>query len=79
MKVIFVRHGEAQGNRDGVVMGARLDLPLTEKGREDARETAAVLRGSGFEIDHVVSSPLVRALETAKIIVEELGLEREML
>jgi len=79
MKVIFVRHGESQANKDSVVAGARLDSPLTEKGREDARKTAAALRDGDFEIDYVVSSPLVRALDTAKIIEEELGLGKDVM
>jgi len=39
---IFVRHGESVANREGLVAG-RLDSPLTERGRDQAREAAELL------------------------------------
>lgn len=47
--------------------------PLTPEGKEKMRDIAAGLDRMGFEADWVVTSPLVRAVETAKIVAESLG------
>ncbi len=63
--IATVRHGLRQLNRDKLV-GGRLDAPLIDEGRDQAREAAAALDGIPFDV--VVSSPLARALETAQIV-----------
>lgn len=60
----LVRHGETEWSRTGQHTG-RTDLPLTEKGREEARLAARALNGTAF--DTVVVSPLRRARETCEI------------
>jgi alpha-ribazole phosphatase len=72
--IIFVRHGQTDVNREGRLQG-RLDAPLTELGREQARLVAAGLASSGATA--VVTSPLVRAAETAREIAATLGVEVE--
>ncbi|MDL2235696.1 histidine phosphatase family protein [Christensenellaceae bacterium OttesenSCG-928-L17] len=78
MKVIFIRHGESQANKDGVIAGSRLDSPLTKKGISDAKLTASNLQSLRHEINYVISSPLIRALDTARIIIAELVLDTEI-
>ena len=73
-KLYFVRHGESEWNTIGRICGAT-DIPLTDRGREMAKETAARIIEEGIKIDKIISSPLSRAYETAKIIGEELGLD----
>ena len=69
--IIFVRHGQTAVNRDGRLQG-RLDPPLTELGRRaGARLAAAGLADSGATA--VVTSPLVRAADTAREIASVLG------
>ncbi len=63
----FLRHGESEGNVVGMMQGRR-DAPLTERGREQVRKTAAWFGEQRIEIDAVLTSPLVRASETASII-----------
>ncbi len=64
-RALFVaRHGETDWNAEGRWQG-NTDVPLNERGRAQARELAALLRGEG--IAHVVSSDLSRARETAEI------------
>jgi broad specificity phosphatase PhoE len=58
--LILVRHGQTAANADGLVLG-RLDPPLTVHGREQAAAVAAVLPRP----TRLISSPLVRAQETA--------------
>ncbi len=60
----LVRHGETEWARLGRHTG-RTDVPLTELGREQAKAVAAKLRGHAFSL--VLSSPLSRALDTARL------------
>jgi len=66
-----VRHGLTELNRDKRV-GGRVDAPLIEEGRRQAREAREAFDGTPFDV--VVSSPLSRALETAEIVA---GINRE--
>lgn len=66
-KLFVVRHGQTEMNIARVLQG-RSDKPLNETGREQAAETREVLDGIGVTFAHVFSSPLIRAVDTAKII-----------
>jgi probable phosphoglycerate mutase len=71
--VFFVlRHGQTNWNLDARLQGST-DIPLNDTGREQARRAAEVLLGHGVE--KIVASPLSRALETAQIVGQTLGLE----
>lgn len=70
MRLLLIRHGESEGNARGIIQG-RVDTRLTELGREQAQQTAEALAEHG--ITEVVSSPLLRARESAEIIAERLG------
>ncbi|HEU0206408.1 MAG TPA: histidine phosphatase family protein [Pseudolysinimonas sp.] len=72
MTFAFIRHGQTDWNRDDKLQGSS-DIPLNAHGREQAHEAAGILADGGWEV--VVSSPLLRARETAKIIAHDLGLE----
>lgn len=71
MTVYVVRHGEAQGNREGRFLG-QINPPLTERGRAQARNMADALHGKG--VARIKASDLDRAFTTASIIAERLGL-----
>lgn len=71
MIVALVRHGQTDWNADGLLQGSS-DIPLNEVGREQARDVIFTLRSRPW--DAVVSSPLVRARETAAIIADGLGI-----
>ena len=68
----FVRHGESEGNIEGRMQG-HLDRPLTELGRSQARSTGEWFAKNEIEFSVVFSSPLLRALETARIISKNGG------
>ena len=64
MEVVLVRHGETEWSRSGKHTGST-DVPLTERGREQAREVGEAIRGREFAL--VLTSPLGRALETCRL------------
>ena len=67
MKLYVVRHGETIWNKEHKVQGIT-DIPLTEKGKEEAKDLQDLIKT--LNIDVVISSPLTRARETAKIITD---------
>jgi broad specificity phosphatase PhoE len=69
-RVLVIRHGRTALNADGRLRG-HLDPPLDEVGRREAAAVAAVL--SEFRIVRILSSPLLRALQTAGAIAEVAG------
>ncbi len=71
-EIYVVRHGQSTWNSEHRWAG-QADPPLSELGRLQAKEACSRLKGMVF--DHVASSSLQRARETAVIISEALGLE----
>jgi probable phosphoglycerate mutase len=71
--VLLARHGETVDNRHPARFQGQLDTPLSDAGRAQARELGRELRGRGLAA--LYSSGLRRALESARIAGEELGLE----
>ena len=71
MLLYLVRHGETDWNRQRRIQGLT-DIPLNDTGREQAARTGALLAGRHW--DTVMASPLSRALETASIIADAVGL-----
>jgi len=65
----MLRHAEAEdGSPDA-------ERRLTPKGQDQSRAAGAALKALGVELDMCVSSPKVRAVETARLACEPLGLE----
>jgi len=61
--LILVRHGESTGNAARLLAG-RVEVPLTERGREQARAVGASLHG----VTRVIASPQGRARDTAEAL-----------
>lgn len=75
MKTLYlIRHGETDHNAAGRAMG-QMDVPLNERGIEQARQTAGFLRR--YPIERIVSSDLGRAMATAQPLADGLGLAIE--
>jgi broad specificity phosphatase PhoE len=68
--VTLVRHGQTERSAVGMYSG-QLDVPLTATGREQAQRTAARLADAS--VDAVVTSPLIRARDTAQAIADAAG------
>jgi phosphohistidine phosphatase len=65
LKLYVMRHGAAEEHSESGVDG---DRPLTNAGRERVRAVAKMLVDSTEEPMHIVTSPLVRAVQTAEIV-----------
>lgn len=66
------RHGENPENRKNIFRG-RIDEPLDETGITQAQELADFIV-SRYMVERIVSSPLIRAMQTAKPVAEAFGL-----
>jgi broad specificity phosphatase PhoE len=64
LNVLLTRHGYTTAGE--VVLGGTIDVPLSQRGRDEAE--ALGRRLAGVRIDRIISSPMVRASETAAII-----------
>jgi broad specificity phosphatase PhoE len=76
MKLILVRHGETEWNKQRRIQGSRSDTRLSQEGLKEADRLAAALRTE--RIDAIYSSPLKRAAETAQIVAEALKLRIQL-
>lgn len=76
--IYFIRHGESEANLKHVFAGQKDDSPLTEKGRAQAKGEGNKIKEMGLKIDHIVSSPLIRAKDTAAIVAEIIGYTKEI-
>ncbi|MFA7253883.1 MAG: histidine phosphatase family protein [Patescibacteria group bacterium] len=72
-KLVFVRHGESEKNVLRIKSSTVDKWPLTEKGEQHAENIACKLKGMG-PFDIILSSPVLRARQTAEIISKTLGL-----
>lgn len=67
MKLYIVRHGETDWNKSRRIQG-QVDIPLNEFGKTLAKKTANGLKDISFDV--CITSPLSRAKETARLILE---------
>ncbi len=74
---VFLRHGESVGNAEARWQG-QSDYVLTDKGRAQARALADRWKAEGVKFDLIITSPLVRAKETAEIIASTLHAKLEL-
>ena len=70
--LVLIRHGQSQWNLENRFTGWT-DIPLTERGKEDAHRAGKELNKRGLHFDHAFTSLLMRAGDTLEAILEELG------
>src|SRR5699024_761552 len=71
-RLVLVRHGQTDYNREGRLQG-QIDIPLNDTGVRQAAVLAAAVAEDPPDV--LVASPLQRAAETARIIGRSCGLE----
>ena len=69
MDLMLIRHAEA-GERDPAKYPDDGLRPITPEGRRKMVQMAGVMKKMGLRFDFLVSSPLVRALQTAEVLAE---------
>jgi len=74
MKLVLLRHGESEWNRENLFTGWT-DVDLSETGRTEAHNAAALLKGDGFDFDVCYTSYLKRAIHTLNIVLEDMDRE----
>lgn len=67
MRVVILRHGTTELNKQGMIQGSNVDSDLSKEGRAYAEKAAKNFDPSQF--DAVYASPLKRAQQTARIFV----------
>lgn len=76
MKLYFLRHGLA-GERSEW-KGNDFDRPLTEEGKAKMEAEAVAIAKLDLGLDAILTSPLVRAYQTAEIVARKLKLENKL-
>lgn len=71
--LVVVRHGESEWNRSHLFTGW-VDVGLTEKGEQEARDAGKLLRDGNFTFDIAFTSYLSRAIQTLDLILLEMDL-----
>jgi 2,3-bisphosphoglycerate-dependent phosphoglycerate mutase len=71
--LVLLRHGQSVWNKEGLFTGWT-DVPLTEQGIGEARSAGSLMSEAGLVFDVVHTSVLSRAVETANVALDEMGL-----
>jgi phosphohistidine phosphatase len=77
MKLYLMRHGIATERIGGAILNDS-QRPLTEEGKAETKLVALGLKRLAIKPDLVVTSPLVRAKQTAEIIIDVLGAKDDL-
>lgn len=70
-EIALIRHGESAWNKENRFTGWT-DVPLSDKGVEEARSAGRLLREEGFAFDLAFTSVLKRAIKTLWLVLEEM-------
>ena len=73
IELYFLRHAHA-GDPDAWT-GDDAARPLSDKGEKQAERLGTFLAGVGFKPDAILSSPKLRAAQTAEIVAKHLGIQ----
>ena len=82
MQLYLLRHGDAgkslATSKTSSLDPSGIDAPLTVRGRQDIEMTARSLKVLKLKFTAIITSPLKRALQTAKITAKIMGTEKEL-
>jgi probable phosphoglycerate mutase len=73
---ILMRHGQADNNVKRILVGRHIESHLTEYGKKQVADTAKYLKN--IPIQKVYVSPVIRTIETAKIVCKILELDYQI-
>ena len=69
--LVLVRHGQSTWNLENRFSGW-VDVPLSERGIQEARDAGALLFGAGYTFDVALTSCLERATHTLELVLEKM-------
>jgi phosphohistidine phosphatase len=76
MRLLIIRHGIAMAQEEFASSGQPDDMrPLTTRGMKKMKRAARGLRTEVESLDHVATSPLTRAVQTAEIVTDVFGVD----
>lgn len=82
-EIYFIRHGETEFNRKGLIQGALNDVQLNENGKKQSLNAGKYLKEQHTKgekyFDLILTSPMIRCIETAEIIGREIGYKGEII
>ena len=73
LELYLLRHADAGDS--SLWTGVDAERPLSKKGRRQAKNLARLLKDLGFRVDAVITSPLLRAEQTAKPVAKATGVD----
>ncbi|CUS99658.1 phosphohistidine phosphatase, SixA [Candidatus Kryptobacter tengchongensis] len=76
MLLYLTRHADAEQKKPGM---SDFERELTDIGRKNTEKMAIILKRMNLKFDLIVSSPLVRAVQTAKIFHDVMGVQSEII
>ncbi len=68
-----MRHAETAANAKDIFIGSGTDIPLTERGKEQARKAGHYFKNIGVTFDTIYYSPMIRCFETAREVAAIAG------
>ena len=74
MKLLLIRHGQTDFNKNKIPQGQEIDAPLNGEGLRQIEEAARCLPD---DIDFIISSPMKRTSQTAEILNKRLNRDIE--
>ena len=72
MELYLLRHGDVG---KGIVSGGTSDMPITESAKKEIAIVARSIKALNFQVTAILTSPLRRAIQTARILSKTLGIE----
>lgn len=73
MKLVIIRHGESEWNKQNLFTGW-VDVDLSEKGQEEAKAAGKLLKENGYDFDLCYTSYLKRAIHTLNYVLDQMDL-----
>ena len=76
MKIYLLRHGATDWAEEGRIQG-HTDNPLNPHGKSQAASAGCFFARMNERIDIIVSSPLLRAFQSAEIVADKIGYDKK--
>lgn len=76
--ICLIRHGQTNWNKQKLIQG-RINNPLNEEGINQVTEVGQILKEKDPNWDIIIASPLDRAIHSAQIIKEKLGIKNDII